>query len=453
MTRRSAERDRFYRERDSRTTEYEAGLLRWVEAPVAIAIGPAAAETRAGQIAVLAAVNIAARLHRNLILDVPRVPLVARSLVPARSLDEAAEATVRAIDPYGQLATRRVTAAGLGLAIACDIELPVHVGWSGLAASVGTTPQQADASERSVLGAALAACIGTAALVRAVTGGQIPNQTASLTDFSDQPGGACVQMPVDVGDVLVVGAGAVASALLYWLRELGVSGRWVIVDRDDLLLLNTNRAIGSLVEQTEWYGRTPSPKAIASATLIGAEPRVAWYDEWLGAESGFVPSLVLPLANDRNVRQLVGYRGEPLLVHATTSRNWTAELHRHVAGVDECIACRFPGSETAAFACSTAPLPGPASRSTDAALPFLSAAAGLLLARALMLHMQGRLVELDRNFIRLGLGAGQPGLGRFARQFAPARTGCAHVASPDIRAALAAAREGIAASRSAADSR
>ncbi len=437
MSRAQTERARFYLERDRRTTEYDPQLDRWLDMSVTVAIGPRAAETRAGQVAFLAAVNMVTRLHRAVILSVPRVPLIARSLVPARSLDEAAEATARAIDPYGALAVQRGRVEpGLGLALASEADLPVHVGWSGLAATVGATPQPADTDDGSVLGASLASCLGAAALLRLVTGGGGATVTTSLANFSDATGDRDVDLPVDVGDVLLVGAGAVASALLYWLRELGIAGRWLIVDRDDLRLLNTNRAIGSTVDQTEWYGATPSPKAVAGAALIGAEARVAWYDEWLGSDAGFVPSLVLPLANDREVRRLVSLRGDPLLVHATTSRNWTAELHRHLAGVDECIACRYPGSASAAFACSTAELPGNSTQRTDAALPFLSAAAGLLLVRALALHMQGQLVALDRNFIRLGMGADRPGLGHFARQFAPARAGCVHVPPPQVRAAL-----------------
>jgi hypothetical protein len=251
----------------------------------------------------------------------------------------------------------------------------------------------------------------------------------------------CKGLPIDVGDVLLVGAGAVASGLLYWLREFGVIGRWLVVDRDGLLLHNTNRSIGTLVEQTEWPGGTPEPKAEVGARLIGAEARVAWYHQWLGTERDFRPALVLPLANAHDVRRLIGLRGGPLLVHATTSRDWTAELHRHVVDLDECIACRFPDPTPApAFTCSTAGIQTGEDRTSDAALPFLSAAAGLMLARGLTMLAAGELVRLDGNFIRLGLGPYRPGFGRFSRLLATARVGCTHVPPAQVRAILRGSR-------------
>lgn len=435
-------RARFYRERDRRTAEYDPQLKRWLEEPVGVVIGQAAAESRAGQVALLALVNMIVRLHRNVTVGVPRVPLLARPLVPAHSLDEAVEATARAIDPFGRLVIvdpGRMRALP-GVAIGMEDRLPLHIGWNGLQASIAASTQAVGRGNRSLLGASLAACLGAAGLLQLVTAAAPPSVVASLADFGNEPAGGeqdAVGLPIDVGDVLLVGAGAVASGLLYWLREFGVIGRWLVVDRDGLFLHNTNRSIGTLVEQTEWPGGTPEPKAEVGARLIGAEARVAWYHQWLGTERDFRPALVLPLANDHDVRRLIGLRGEPLLVHATTSRDWTAELHRHTMDVDECIACRFPGgAPTPAFACSTAGIETGEGKASDAALPFLSGAAGLLLLRALTMHRKGDLVRLEHNIIRLGLGAYRPGFGRFSLLFAAAREGCKHVPSPVVRAIL-----------------
>jgi hypothetical protein len=61
------------------------------------------------------------------------------------------------------------------------------------------------------------------------------------------------------------------------------------------------------------------------------------------------------LANGRDVRTLVAQRGEPLLLHATTSPNWTAELHRHRPERDDCPRCRIPEDAVTDFDCSTGP--------------------------------------------------------------------------------------------------
>jgi len=72
----------FYAERDRRTLQYgsENDAL---ERPVLIMVGPDVAYTRAGQVAALALVNMAARVHRRIGLSIPAAPLTARSLVPA----------------------------------------------------------------------------------------------------------------------------------------------------------------------------------------------------------------------------------------------------------------------------------------------------------------------------------------------------------------------------------
>jgi hypothetical protein len=120
------------------------------------------------------------------------------------------------------------------------------------------------------------------------------------------------------------------------------------------------------------------------------------------------PDVVLPLANGGNVRHVIGQRAEPFLLHATTSRRYTAELHRHVPHRDQCIACRFPETGEPVFECSTAPEPDPGDTgaSEDAALPFLSATASLVLASALA-QLPGPVMEANANHwvIHLELGS------------------------------------------------
>jgi hypothetical protein len=83
------------------------------------------------------------------------------------------------------------------------------------------------------------------------------------------------------------------------------------------------------------------------------------------------------------------------MIHASTSQSWFSALHRH-GPEDDCVSCRFRGAAEAQFTCSGGALEKRQSRddrmnsaseseaSTDAALPFLSASAGLLIAAALV---------------------------------------------------------------------
>jgi hypothetical protein len=258
-----------------------------------------------------------------------------------------------------------------------------------------------------ILGAATAACLAAAAAFRLVHGGRLPSPTAiNLLERTANEDAASTSAvgPIQVGDVLVVGAGAVAHATLYWAREFGVTGSWDVVDADLAKLHNTNRCLGMYAEDAGWPGGSScaaaEPKTSTAARLIGATPHEVWFEElaWAAATR---PDLVLPLANERGVRSEVASLGEALLIHASTSQDWTAELHRHIAGRDDCPNCRLPEPGAPIFGCSTGPTNletrDEDGESADAALPFLSAAAGLILVAAL-LDLPGKAAVLDGRF-------------------------------------------------------
>jgi hypothetical protein len=314
--------------------------------------------------------------------------------------------------------------------------LGYYVGADRFTAILATEPVPIADAQATVLGAGLAACLADAALFGHERRRAAPRRV-SLWDFSDgsdaAPGPDQVS-PIDVGDVFLVGAGAVCSALCYWLAELGVNGRWSIADGDSAELHNTNRSLGLLAADAGWPDTNPVNKAIAAARLIGAEPFPGWYHEWLETHGNARPDLVLPLANDYGARHAIGQRGDNLLLHATTSRNWTSELHRHIAGRDDCIDCRIPTEAQPRFTCSSGPaLPKTTTASPDAALPFLSAAAGLLLAAGLVRLQHGTLQAGPHNHWRLHLELAQR---TWQQSRHRCREGCAQVLDPLTRQAV-----------------
>jgi hypothetical protein len=111
--------------------------------------------------------------------------------------------------------------------------------------------------------------------------------------------------------------------------------------------------------------------------------------------------LVLPLANERAVRPSLQSRSQTVLLHATTTPNWTALAHRHVAGIDDCIVCRLPEEELPAFTCSTGRVG--TQRPRDASVPFLSAFAGLLLLGDLIRLQHGCLLAREANYTAVDL--------------------------------------------------
>lgn len=390
----TSRRDTFYAERDMRSRQYGARDDA-LEHPVHIVVGADVATTRAGQIAALALINMVVRAYRRVHLDVPPVALLARSLVPAEDLRTAARATALAINPVLDLTTSEDVAppsvpVSVGLGRHLPDGLDVHLGWVGGRGTLATDPRVNDTWDpNSVFGAAAAGVLGAAGLYRLVHGESIrPTRFNPIELTADHAAGTRDHAePIDVGTALIIGAGAVSSGLAYWVRELGVAGEpWDFVDGDMAEVHNTNRCLVMTAAHAGWADGTPGgqpvSKAEATAWAIDGCHHPLWYEQWLPDHQAR-HDLVLCLANERGVRPFVTQRGEPLLLHATTSPHWTAELHRHVPGRDDCPACRLPDPNTAQPACATGPANPIRSDSPDAALPFLSAAAGLLLAAAL----------------------------------------------------------------------
>src|SRR5262245_35587873 len=93
-------RDRFFQERDGRSALLGARADA-LERPVGIYVSTDAAFCRSGQVAALALVNMAARVHRRIVLDVADAPLIARSpLAGGRSLRDALLGAGLAICPF-----------------------------------------------------------------------------------------------------------------------------------------------------------------------------------------------------------------------------------------------------------------------------------------------------------------------------------------------------------------
>jgi hypothetical protein len=425
----------FYAERDRRTISY-GPAEHVLDVPVAIGIGTSAAGTRAGQIALLALVNMAARVHRRLRLVVPPAELLITPVFGGADLADEVRRSIAAIDPCND-AERLTDLAGVAAASVAIGELDgadAYLGCEGMLGELHRQPLRVADAGGAVFGAGLAACMGAAALLHMAAGHHVENRRLSLWNFADGDAaevGTAVDRAVNIGTVLMLGAGAVGSCACYWLRATGVTGDWTIVDGDRFELHNMNRSLGATAGHAGWPDEAAVAKAVVAADLIGAASYVGWYDEWLEEHDGEpAPDLVIPVANGRAVRPAVASRGDKLVVHATTGTGWTAELHRHQRERDDCISCRIPEEQQqqSPFVCAIGELATPEGDSTDAALPFLSAAAGLMLVRFIdaMADGENDLLTGVKNHWAIALGP--PGIetARFGSRRWALRDGCTH---------------------------
>ena len=403
---RTSDRTRFYRERDSRTASYLGNDVSG-QKPVMIHVSADACETRSGQLLLLTLVNQLARMHRELrfAVSTPDAPMLTTALFGGSSLGDELCRLARWIDPFGRFVLDASSLSSdhvsVGLGAYCRRGLTWYLGFDRWNAKLDTKPCQAGSNvSADLVGAGLASTLGAAAVTKAILAFEIEPVVLSAWNFqagADADPGPHELQPIDVGQGLMVGAGAVAAAAVYWLMQWGNMSPWTIIDRDKVELHNTNRGLLFFPSDAGWPDQISTSKApCLSKYLSNATPVEAWYDEAREAKQQF--DTVLVLANERDVRTSVSWRNDPVQLQATTGQSWLSQFHRHIAGHDDCVRCRMADVRPPQMACSAAPT-ATAEQPTrpDASLPFLSAASGLMLVSALQRLQRGALAAGERN--------------------------------------------------------
>ncbi|MBI5434904.1 MAG: ThiF family adenylyltransferase [Planctomycetes bacterium] len=408
----------FYERRDPRTTQYLGHPLDGA-LPVRVVVGDAEGSSRAGQVLVLSLLNQLARIHRSVTLELHdrRTPLLVAGPAGASTLEEAAVTLMESIDPCGKFECSIAPIEGEVVVAVTSlncVKADVFAGASGAIGMIDTCAIPSDLMSPGALrGAAVASCLAASAALRVHLGRAIAPLRLSAWNYlagADASAGPDSLVRGELGRVLLIGAGAVSSALAYWLQWLELDAHWVVVDPDRVELHNTNRGLLFTAADAGWPAGTARSKAVVVANALRGTPFTSWYDDCPAVQDQC--DLALCLANARSVRTELAQRNLPVVLHATTGGEWQAALHRHIAGRDDCPRCRTGDSRAATFACSESKLGvGGAERSPDAALPFLSAAAGLMLATALERLAAGELSHGDTNVWRWYLdSAGRGGV-------------------------------------------
>lgn len=402
-------REEFERDFNSRTLAYIPDFAADTRA-VVVAIG-AQAHNEPGHALLSALVNQLARAHRRLVFigDLDR-PLLSHDPLGATSLREATIGQALAINPFIEVAHADRIATDdvlISIGIGCNAEL--RVGAEGWCATFGDNVV-VNPSRTSLLGAALASSLAAAtAFHRQLGKSDLPHGCYSLWEFGQASitQGPSFEGRIDVGRVLQAGGGAVGCALDYWLANIGFDGEWTIADGDNVDVTNLNRQMLYIAAHAGFPSGVPVNKATAVATALGpgAHAHPGWVDA-VGGVAETVYDLIVPLANERGARVFLQSRAEPVLLHATTTPNWSATVHRHIAGRDGCIVCRLPNGEQPAFTCASAEVG--TRKKADASLPFLSAAAGALLLGDIARLQLGQLANRDRNYAILDMRSPTP---------------------------------------------
>src|SRR5581483_890183 len=295
---------------------------------------------------------------------------------------------MHAIDPYGRFCLRPRASEDVALHLGPNgRDFVVHgSGWHAYLGPNGSPIPPA--TQANPYGPAFAAVLAGAHLF-ATNLQALPRSTLLSTwDWSTdslQPSVAQPHGEDPLGELWLVGAGSVGTAILYFLTLLTRNFRCTLFDMDVVKVHNLDRSPIFLAADVKQRKVAVVKRYLASVGVadLRDEPYALHEsDLWRSRQEG-TPDLILAAANEHDVRYQIESASPPVQVYGTTGRNWQATVLRHVPFRDACSQCLFPRSE-ATFAqtmCATESSPDTsAADQVDAALPFLSFAAGLMAA-------------------------------------------------------------------------
>ncbi|RUV90113.1 hypothetical protein EOA75_22745 [Mesorhizobium sp. M1A.F.Ca.IN.022.07.1.1] len=411
------DQQQFYDQLNDRMRRYGASPLDPARV-ITITASPDYLDSYDGQVAALVACNLLGRLSPSVQIGFPDIAIHRHLPWAGRSLVGHALDGMRAANPCGSYGSRPLAAGDFRFHLGPDgHEAVVHgSGWNAYIGP-GPSPLPLVASGAGV-GAAMAVVLGAAHLFRTRFGPMTDSFACNVWDWTDIPERVEFS-PVEasLGHVMTVGLGSVGSAANYFLalatRDFSAS----LIDHDRVGIHNITRSPIFTDAHAEMdLAKVEAVAAFlrgAGVTNVAVDPAALHESaRWRLRESGSIDVLI-SAANEFNVRYHIEMGFPPIQLYATTGRNWQATLMRHVPGVEACSLCLFPPDEKfAPTACATDGAAGPQmtvdGERADAALPFLSFAAGLMTAaEVLKLTAPGYPFSVER--VMLGL-KGQPQL-------------------------------------------
>lgn len=396
--------EEFYALRDDRTNRYTENRT-YQKAQCAISADASALRDATGQIMLLVACNLLSRWCRHIDILVPTSELSARSFRGGLLGDEILK-QMRDADPFGSFSwsDRRIVTAPLQLHVGANPAQGVKatvINASGWVATIGDHGTRLPTSKAlNIVGAVGAACLGVAQVFKLAIGvsaeriirpGAFDLLRLERIHLNATQGTGPRVTNTGLGRILLIGAGSVGSALAYCLQLAAPKCETAIIDKDLVLVENFNRS--PLFGKSNF--RINKAEALREMLLDASIPSAAYPMSW----NEFIRShgrrpcefdVWLPLANEENVRASIQCNIPPLMVYAVTNSNWGTSHGRWIPGRDECLVDRFhqPTTEDQ-LQCSTGQVVT-AQGATDAALPFLSMFAGLMVfAELLRLQLPG----------------------------------------------------------------
>jgi hypothetical protein len=368
------------RARDSRLYEYGAKPLPKSDRLIVTADADYLARF-SGQVAVLTFLNLFGRCSRAISVDLPSVPIVSPLPWAGANLADHVLKGLYAADPHGDYERGKASTT------TCHVHFgraggQMNVFGAGWRASVGGAPAAFNADDLNPFGPATAAVMAATRLFVDRLRPSPSTHTVNAFDWTNDIDTEYryAALP-DLGRLWVVGTGSVGSAVLYFLTLATNRFTAHLFDHDVVEEHNITRS-PIFTQADVGNDKAAVAGAFLSACGIEHEPHAVALHQaplWLARSPG-TPDILVPTANEYDVRHLIETSLPPIQIYGTTGRNWQASVIRHIPLVDPCSLCLFPPDTFAPSECATNSSPQEPLKRNDSSLPFLSFAAGLMAA-------------------------------------------------------------------------
>ncbi|MCH8902487.1 MAG: ThiF family adenylyltransferase [Bacteroidetes bacterium] len=378
------------------------------------------------QLTTLCFINVASRWCRNITICVPDIKLRV-PLYRGQDLREVISTSMREIDPYGQFRFSESPNNANSPIVYIGKKRPEGLSepyfwlagnnWiGGYGYGSFTSIETIVSDSANICGPSLAANLCNAALFKYAYSHYSPdifsawyslfNYEININTPEDLMNPPC-PTDVDLGNIHLVGCGAVGSSLVYLLTLMNTVSNINLIDFDEIDYSNcSNSMLFASNDALEKIKKVTACSNLLSSSSNNALPFDGDYHEFIeqGLYEEYPPDLILCLANERNIWSTIQANYPPLVFHATTNSSWGINYGRHIPFKEWCLLCRFRGLLETDFTpeCGTSFIAKNSKVETLATLPFLSPTSSVVLLAELLKLSLGKM-EMDYNYIGFSL--------------------------------------------------
>jgi hypothetical protein len=262
---------------------------------VGVAIGTEAAQCSEGRALLDLLIRLLARVYPT---------LVVRSEIGAQQTADDAMSLARRINPKIEFASEPTVEIAIGVALPPSGGWPrIFVGSNNWNAFVSTAESRTLGNSENPFGAGVAACLAATNLFRLVFQGNDASLDRDVT-FSafegDSRQGRDVALAGSLGEIVLVGAGAIGNAAGWAISRLPLEGVLQIVDYQAIDLGNLQRYI--LAERSDEGGIKVEVLARYFKGKIRAEPHPLNFENFVASQGYAWRRMILALDNSRDRR-------------------------------------------------------------------------------------------------------------------------------------------------------